>query len=415
MPALDAHQRIGFELECADVTLNMLKQSCEDHGLEDGDTYGIVLMKTRELDTATARPRMQVVLEERKGLEDPKVEFITAPWQHTDEVLRRLKRYVNTVLDLVGNGTGLADWATEASRVEYKPNMRFHWEVPGDEDTQAIAHLLLRRIRERRHARLPQCNVDLYLSQWFRAPLLLKSMMDRQRQRLYDAARDVATRARIHVLANGDDELGGLLSLALYSSVCDALYTPDGDLAQDNALMKDRIQPLPKVGPADLARLALTQAQRTRLATVVGHFVNGTLQGTDWLRRLSQGCSVSNQRLPDLERAVVNDLRAWFVTPQERYQQGTIEERAAHSLAKHQTRNHLRGEYGWDTLNAANTAVVRPGSSVWWGGQGNSGSPGTPTGKPVLPQLLNGRPCMVIEARQSHSPFSKKYWGDVQG
>ncbi len=102
MPDLDAH-----------VTLRMQGRSCDSYGLA-GDTYGVVLMQTQETDARTGRPRMEVVLEERKGTEDPKIEFITAPWEHGATALQRLKRYVNAVLDLTANGT-VAQWATAAS------------------------------------------------------------------------------------------------------------------------------------------------------------------------------------------------------------------------------------------------------------------------------------------------------------
>jgi hypothetical protein len=411
MPDLDAQQRIGFEVECADVTLQMQKRSCDSYGLA-GDTYGVVLMQTQETDARTGRPRMEVVLEERKGSEDPKIEFITAPWEHGATALQRLKRYVNAVLDLTANGT-VAQWATAASRLAYSPTLTFHWEVADSYRRSGLAPLKVVRNTERRAARLAQCNVDLYLSQWYSAPAFLKTMMDAQRQRFYDAARASAHTWRTAAGAGGDDELGGLLTLALYSAICDERYTPAQALARANALVKDRIQPLPKIGASDLARLVLTQVQRTHLATIVEELVAGTQRATTWLSRLSQACSTSNRAIPSLQTAVRESLSDWFYAPNSRYLLGTIQERIAHMNAGAARKDNLRtGGGDWDELDAGDAYVQCPGTSVWWGGRG--GSPGTPTGKPVSPRLLDNRPTMVAEVRQTGHAFSKTYWGNIR-
>jgi hypothetical protein len=73
-------------------------------------------------------PLMQVVLEERKSNETPKIEFITAPWNHKHTKLKRLKKYVNAVVNLVDrHGPLVSTWAERASEVKTDQDETYPW------------------------------------------------------------------------------------------------------------------------------------------------------------------------------------------------------------------------------------------------------------------------------------------------
>ena len=177
---LNAHQRIGFEVECADVTLNMARKTSNYYGLSD--TYGVVIMETNNTSIITGAPLIQVVLEERKGRENPKIEIVTSPMRHSIVHLRRLKTYVNALAD-AAKGLAAVQWLAAANRVVYsrRPNTRrFSWSL-GDDVFQvngSMKNLLFSVRANARGSRLPQCNVDLYVGQFYTDTVLLKQMMD---------------------------------------------------------------------------------------------------------------------------------------------------------------------------------------------------------------------------------------------
>jgi hypothetical protein len=369
IPALQDGQRIGFEVEAADVTLKM--------GGYVGDTYGFVPIQT-------SGGTVLMTLEERKGNENPKVEAQTSPQAPNREELRQLKQYLNQVLDLA-HGRTAAQWAAEASRLVFRGQRR-NWIV-GAFPPELAGNVFQ---RTGTGARLVQSNTDVYLNQLLTAPDLMKSMIrDGTRKGFYDAAR-----ARAEALVGGLAEpakgrVGGLLALALYSGLCEHRWG-----RVEGSLGKDRTQPLMKVGVDDLARLALNPDERASLLAIVDAETRG-----DGLATLSRATSMTGTVDQGLVDALRTDLQRWFLTSRPRYTDGGVDPRPG-----------LYGEAAaWDVVDAGTGKLMSLGNTVNWGTEWGA----TPTGKPIPPKLVNGDPMLVLEARQSSTPFNDYFYNNL--
>ncbi|AFE05244.1 hypothetical protein COCOR_03453 [Corallococcus coralloides DSM 2259] len=90
---------------------------------------------------------------------------------------------------------------------------------------------------------------------------------DAPRKALYTASRTCANTwaNSAHFAAIADrDELRGLLTLALYTALCEKRFG-----GMPGSLGKDRTQPLPKVGVDDLARLVLPAPEQAGLVACI--------------------------------------------------------------------------------------------------------------------------------------------------
>ncbi len=411
MPDFDGNQRLGLEVECADVLLNM--------GGTVGDTYGITVMETQETHAATGLPWFSIVLEERKERENPKIEVTTAPLTISTAGLAKHKKYINAVVDLAGGKTA-AEWVTAAKRVRNTlTNKTYTWKVSAN---YPLTYHAKKFTKKNAGARVPQCNVDLYLRQFYTAPDLIKTMInDAPRQTMYTASRTCAntwaTSAHFNAVADRDD-IKGLLTLALYTALCEKRFG-----GAPNSLGKDRTQPLPKAGVDDLARLVLPNADQAGLVACITQVVGSARGQPASLRTLSSSLSLNSQPSDDAtENLKTGYLARWFLEPRMRYTIDTdpvkINTRMKETLLYNQ--RSLEGEtprsgvqglfnHAWDTH--AGGAVTALGDKVWWKCDGEPGA--TPTGKPIFPKLVGGHPLFVIEVRNSKSKFCKKYYGDL--
>lgn len=316
-------QRVGYELECADVKLAMHNSG--------GDTYGYILAETT-VAGYNALPLVKLELEERKGTEDPKIEVMTAPLMTAD--LGRAKQWLNTVADACGGRTS-AQLVTAA---------------PANLTWQAGAHanyVANNVFVQGAGARLVQTNVDLYLDQLYTCPNLMKSMMHGldKRPAFYDKARTCIMSLSAGAPLAGNDarsHVAGVLTYALFTSLLnDAFQTVP------NSLGKDRAQPLVKTGVDELARSAsaLTAGERTALFDAVK--LLASQPAPPEMVELCKSPMNASAR-PLTEAFVRSELERWFLTRRARYPADPLDPQDGNRITGFGTMTNAATPASWD-------------------------------------------------------------------
>ncbi|MDV3349543.1 hypothetical protein QGP82_12635 [Leptothoe sp. LEGE 181152] len=282
-------QGVGFELECADFYLNGVK------GVTNHDTYGDPIISTTHfaskideglslVNAADRLPVIQVVLEERKGGADPHIEVVTAPF-HERGLLRQLKNYINNTVLATANGNTAGTWAAAIPTPGPQITTLYHAggpAVPGVSNQVNLAWQQdpgypvmfnnLRLAKKKAGARLIQCNVDLFLDQFYLAPAFIRSMIHgKSHLKFYNAAWrtvDAWKHTYQNLLRPNDPRhhVAGLLTYALYQAFAARAYGGNS---------KEFVQPLIKCGVDVLARVGLNAAERGLLLDIANFVVNG--------------------------------------------------------------------------------------------------------------------------------------------
>jgi hypothetical protein len=374
----DANQRIGFEIECADVFLNMASIK--------GDTYGVPVIETTEKDASTNLPLVTVTLEERKGNENPKIEVITSPQAIDRAHFKKLKTYINAVVNLADTKTADA-WAKAASQVAYTSTEQKKWVVSSDYQ----AYTNLKFSKKSTGERLVQCNLDLYLDQLYTAPALVQMMMAPDHQPIYMAAvKTVKELMLTEPAVSSAPNVGGLLVAAFYTALCETRW---GGVKE--SLGKDRVQPLLKAGPDDLARLVLDQNEQEWLLKTLQAFHTATFAKSAYYQKLSQALSVMGRADEKNVNAIKGQLHHMFLSLRTRYQAPT--KAVGHVVTGFGARS---GPDAWDNPGY--------GNQVWWSAPGDP--PATGTGKPLKPRQQGSRCLIVAEIRKSTTVFAQEMY-----
>lgn len=342
-------QRIGYELECADVKLGM-------DGYV-GDTYGFILGEMQQAGY-NGLPLVKLELEERKATEDPKIELMTAPLMLED--LANGKRWLTGVADACGGKTIAGAVAAAPAACDGLP-----WQLGAHAGT-----LPDQRFTAGDGARLVQVNVDLYLDQLHTCPDLMKTMMRGMATRplLYDQARACTTTLSAQAPMTGNDarsHVAGLLTYALYTALLDYEL---GGVA--DTLGKDRAQPLVKTGVDDLARRAtvLTAGERVALFGTVARLA--ALPAPPVMVDLCRSTTTAGAR-PAAEASVRASLERWFLTRRGRYPADTLDPQDGNRLSAFGTTISDNRAAAWNVSSGTGTcggsaAGVACGTAIAW-------------------------------------------------
>lgn len=473
-------QGVGFELECADFYLDGVK------GVTDNDTYGDPVISTTHFaskideglslaNTTDRLPVIQVVLEERKGGADPHIEVVTAPF-HERGLLRQLKDYINNTVLAVANGKTAAAWAAAMPTPGPQITTLYHAgapAVPGVSNQKNLAWQQdpgypglfnnLRLAKKEAGARLIQCNVDVFLDQFYLAPAFIRSMIHgKSHLKFYNAAWrtvDAWKHTYENLLRPNDSRhhVAGLLTYALYQALAARAY---GDSS------KEFVQPLIKCGVDVLARVGLNAAERGLLLDIANFVVNGydaatsaagaapvngaliaqTARRNELMTPLNKALagvfSVDDDGLEDDDLEGPLDyvrfyFATWFLVKQEvtdiiytapariaatdlvsLYPGGPAEQLRASGTNDNQALdNWIDGMQMKDSddnhfdLYNSSRRVRTLGDSVDWDGLRKGGA--TTAGKHLKPRLHANKTIVVVEVRKSEAKFNKRMYHNL--
>ena len=299
-------QRLGFELECAGITLQI-------PGDVQGNCYGAFLFGTEEKAFAAggrAIPVLQMTLEERKAKEPPRVELQSSP-----QPLQFLKETKAWMMDVIGHpesGETVGEWAEYVATLDH-----FTWRVAKsisliNGNQQSDLSLDPIKLSCKHSEGIVQGNLDLYLDQFFTAPeTFIASLSTTRHFQWFLAAKQCAKTWCVPLVTKDPRwHIHGLVTYAFFYIVCAVKVNKNLDELE---LTKDTVKPMLKCNIASELLLTdgLTDSEQEALANRV--CPNGISVDKDSLTNLAKACKLSGKVDGPTLDFIAKVMKEWFV------------------------------------------------------------------------------------------------------